>query len=442
MGLLSQGLLPASFRGVPFAVVNDELAGGRRQVVHQYPGREKPWAEDLGRAARRWRFRGFIVDGDVVLAGGPIQLQRALLIAALEKEGPGTLTHPTLGILNASVIGFTVGADLGAGRVANLEIDFVESGKKSFPSLLSNSSSLLSASNLATAALVVDGARAVAIAAKAAGRRSDLVATTSLWSGRIVSLGGDATALSRLATVLRGSYGRFASGRNAGLNGVRSTPYSTSTTIAELVAAASAQRVAISDAAAAAASTASSVALADAAGLGASLASLVLALARACADPADGIRLLEQLAGTSFLHAEAMTPIGKAVGTIVRRSAAAAILSASADYQPASADDANATAARLAALVDVLATEAADAGHDASYKALRGGRAAIVRELRARAATLAHIATFRPAAPLPALVLAQRYYRDPGRSDQLVTQLGAGVVSPLFMPTEYQALAS
>jgi prophage DNA circulation protein len=442
MALLSQGLLPASFRGAPFAVVNDEMGGGRRQVVHQYPGRDEPWAEDLGRAARRWRFRGFIVDGDVLFAGGPIQLQRALLISALEKQGSGTLTHPTLGIVSASVLGFTIGADLGAGRMSSVEIEFVESGKRSFPSLLASSTGLLSSANLAKAALVVDGVRAVALAARSGGRRADLVVTTTLWSGKVKGLGGDATALSRLAAVLPGSLGRFASGRNAGLNGARATPYSSSTTVSELVAAASEQRVAIAEAADGATTAAGAVPLTDASSLAAALAGLVLALAKACADPADGIRLLEQLVGTAFQHAEAATPIGTAVGVMVRRAAAVAIMNAAADYQPASTDDANAVSARLASLIDLVATQAADAGDDASYKALRAGRAAIVQDLRARAATLAHIATFRPAAPLPALALAQRYYRDAARADQLVTQLGAGIVSPLFMPAEYQALAA
>ena len=96
MALLADGLLPASFRGVPFAVQASDAGIGRRIALHQYPGRDDPWAEDIGRQARRWRFRGFIVDSDVVFAGGPIQLQRTLLIAAFEAKGSGLLTHPTL----------------------------------------------------------------------------------------------------------------------------------------------------------------------------------------------------------------------------------------------------------------------------------------------------------------------------------------------------------
>jgi prophage DNA circulation protein len=65
---------------------------------------------------------------------------------------------------------------------------------------------------------------------------------------------------------------------------------------------------------------------------------------------------------------------------------------------------------------------------------------AVVRDLRARGANLAQVRTFRSPRATPALVLAQRWYRDPSRASQIVTQ--SGVPSPLFMPTELLALAA
>ncbi len=57
----SEHLHPASFRGVPFAVVSGESVFGRRQAVHEYPYRDTAWIEDLGRSSRKITLRGFII---------------------------------------------------------------------------------------------------------------------------------------------------------------------------------------------------------------------------------------------------------------------------------------------------------------------------------------------------------------------------------------------
>ncbi len=440
MALLANGLLPASFRGAPFAVLNDETAGGRRIALHQYPNRDDPWAEDMGRAPRTFRFRGFIVDGDVVFAGGPIQLQRALLLAAFEKQGSGVLTHPTLGILNVSVPRFSIGEDLGAGRMSLVEVEFVESGKRAFPSILSQSSGLLSAANLCKVALAVDGVRVLALATANGGRRKDLSNTAATWSSRIVMVGADATSLQRLAAQLPGEYGRFAGGGNVGIAGRASSAYNSDTIVNDLVGVSSRARVAIGAAAASLGVAVGSADLLYATTILDAAAALVAALAAGCADPADTIRLLAQLAAFMPARPEALTPIGVAFTRAIRRAIAAELVKATGQYQPVSSDDAALKIAQIGAVLDRLATDAADAGDDESFKALRAARAAVVQDLRARGATLARVRTFAPGAALPALQLAQRYYRDPARAVQLVTQ--AGTIHPLFMPTSFQALAA
>jgi prophage DNA circulation protein len=440
MALLASGLLPASFRGAPFAVNSNSTAGGRRLVVHQYPGKELPWTEDMGREARRFRFRGFIVDGDVLFAGGPIQLQRALLIAALEKSGPGTLTHPTLGILNVSCARFDISEDLGAGRMSSVEVEFVESGKRTFPASLLSSSGLLSAATLTTAALVVDGLRLVALGAAMGGRRQDLTTTSAVWNDRIVMLASDATALHRLTAQLPGNFGRFAGGGNSGINGARDSIYGVATTTADLTVIASQRRAAVAAAAQVAATAAGTADMGYATAFAAAIVAAVKALADACADPADAIRLLEQLLSYVPDRPETGSAIGTATGSMVRRAAAAGLTIAAGDYQPTSSDDAAAMINRLAPLLDTEATRAADNGDDASFKALRAARGAIVADLRARGSTLARVTTVTVARALPAAVLAQRLYRDIDRAAQLISQ--AAPVHPLFMPTSFTALAA
>ena len=438
MALLSHGLLPATFRGAPFAVESDDMSGGRRNVVHQYPGRDEPWTEDMGRAARRYRFRGFIVDGDVLFFGGPIQLQRLLLLAALEKEGPGTLTHPTLGIRNVSVQSFSIGADLGAGRMSQVDIEFVESGKKAFPAVTKALDKLLSASTLAKATLALAAVRTIAAVVQAVGgsATSDITGAAADVREQTTALGADATALHRLAAQLPGDNGRFSAGGNAGLRGA--TALDPDATIGDAIAQASAARAAIDAAGAGVSAALASFDPDDATPLADAIIALVDALVAACADPADAIRLLAQLAG--FAPDGAGTAGGAAVTALYRRAVAAAIVQAAARYQPQSNDDAAAMIVRVATLIDAIATAAADAGDDDVFAALRAARAAVVEDLRTRGATLPKVRTFVLGTTLPSLFLAQRFYRDAGRADQLVAQ--AQPPHPLFMPTEFRALAA
>jgi prophage DNA circulation protein len=115
---------------------------------------------------------------------------------------------------------------------------------------------------------------------------------------------------------------------------------------------------------------------------------------------------------------------------------------AASQYQPSSADDAAAMIARIAGAIDAQADIAADAADDDSYSALRAARGAVVQDLRNRGATLAQVTTYRTNRALPAVVLAQRFYGDATRDAQLVTQVGDAVPNPLFMPTQFEALAS
>lgn len=433
MALLTNGLLPASFRGVPFAVEADTLGGGRRLAVHQYPGRDTPWPEDMGRAVRAFTIRGFIVDGDVLLAGGPIQLQRLLLLAALEKKGPGTLIHPSLGVLQVVVPRFNLGQDLGAGTMSTIDIEFVESGKRSFPSLLSSGSGLLSAATLCDVAIAADFVRAATLVLARPGEIQAATNTANAWSSQLRSAGSDATALQRLAVQLPGNNGRYASGATAGIAGTNVGPYSADTTIGDLVTDASAQRAAIAaatDAVAAAMASAGATVGTDI--LAAAVQAQVAALIGACADPADALRLLVSLlsfAGPSQL----MT-------TLFVRTLSVALARVSSTYQPSSYDDAFSVLTTVGDALDTAAIQAADAGDDGSYGALRDLRVQVVQDLQARGAALARTATFALPAPLPALAIAQRFYRDPSRADELVGEVNP--VHPLFMPTSFQALAA
>lgn len=120
-------LRDASFRGVAFSVEDDESTFGRRVQVHEYPNRDKPFTEDLGRATRRLTINAYLIGDDYAN-------QRDRLIGAIETAGPGTLVHPQYGEMQGSIDGHVrVSHSNAEGRMCRVSFQFVESGELSFP---------------------------------------------------------------------------------------------------------------------------------------------------------------------------------------------------------------------------------------------------------------------------------------------------------------------
>ncbi len=110
---------PASFRGVKFHVENAEFGGGRRTVEHEYPLRDDPFVEDLGRKARSFPVEGYVVGDEYIAA-------RDALITELEKSGPGELVHPYFGTRRVAVVSFRVRESVDRGGMSQISIEFVE----------------------------------------------------------------------------------------------------------------------------------------------------------------------------------------------------------------------------------------------------------------------------------------------------------------------------
>lgn len=90
-------LLPASFNGARFHCETNAWESGRRIVEHQFPKKELPYAEDMGRQAREFTIRGYCIvypyDRDA-LNQRDYTIPRDALKAQLEQEGPGVLQLP------------------------------------------------------------------------------------------------------------------------------------------------------------------------------------------------------------------------------------------------------------------------------------------------------------------------------------------------------------
>ena len=141
-------LLPASYRGIPFYVeAHDSVVAGRRTVVHEYPGRDAPYVEDLGRAVSEWNITAYVLGRDYDVA-------RDRLIAACGAAGEGELRHPYLGIQRAHCKACSVSERTGEGGVARFALAFVVSRPARYPAAVAAGVDTAAARTAASEALV------------------------------------------------------------------------------------------------------------------------------------------------------------------------------------------------------------------------------------------------------------------------------------------------
>lgn len=117
---------PASFRGVGFHVKNLQAEYGRRIHVHQYPQRDIPYNQDMGRKNQTFTIDGFLMGDD-------LSTQQTRLNDAVEKSGPGRLVHPYHGTLYVECIGARATISNKQGGVVKYQLNFIEAGKNETP---------------------------------------------------------------------------------------------------------------------------------------------------------------------------------------------------------------------------------------------------------------------------------------------------------------------
>lgn len=119
-------LKSASFKGIGFFVEDHEAEVGRRVVVNEYPFRDTPYTEDMGRSARRWTVTAYVIGDDYTD-------DRDALMEAVEAGGAGVLIHPYLGTKDVVCEGARVRENKNEGRFATITFSFVEAGSRLFP---------------------------------------------------------------------------------------------------------------------------------------------------------------------------------------------------------------------------------------------------------------------------------------------------------------------
>ena len=366
-------LRPASFRGVAFHVDEAGLEAGRRTQVHDYPQRDKPFVEDLGRATRVITLTAFVVGDDYIS-------QAEKLLGALETKGSGTLVHPWHGTLQATAgIGRVRYRKDGLGYAA-FELTFTEAGELAFPSALPSTQA---ASRIAADDLVG------AAEAEFAGAFSVLGVPDFVADGAVADVRSVVNLLTVQVPGLEAlGYAEKLAGVAQDIVGAIASP----PTLARLLS--------------------SALSLAGLSGTTARWASVVQSLTRLV----DGSGLAHPAAPAVITsnRVKAWTNTA-AINALARRTLLAQAVGATSLLQATVYDDVLVVRNAVTAALDA---ESLTAG-DGVYSALQVARTATWSDLTARAQGAARLRTYTPPAPLPALAIAYELYGDASRDDEI-----------------------
>ncbi|UAN52222.1 DNA circularization protein [Serratia sp. JSRIV002] len=442
-------IYPASFRGVPFAIVSGEGVYGRRQAVHEYPYRNTAWVEDLGRGTRKFTLRGFIVQGSLVYDAPDVMTQRDSLVAACEMDGPGTLVHPTLGELTVSIPdgGLRLMEGMESGRSFEFTLTVIESGLKVFAITSSTpANSLVQANWLRTASAaaakfigtVKGELRTVTQAIKT------LKNTAAFWGNMVKSTTNEVTNLSNVLRSTFGSsrYGRYNSGTVGGsVSGATGAITREADTddypglVKQKMAEAVTGRAQL---------LSETTALQNATsieGFSQSATAIVMTVVSVSGSVEEKIRMLETLAGyrsSTFYATGSDAAISLSANILLCVLSAGAMAAVAADYSPSSYDDAIAMLNRVCDTMDTVLLLAADAGNDDDYTNLLETRNSLVDAFTLKGAKLSALTQISMSTSMPALALANRLYQDGARGDELIQTVQPR--HPAFMPLTFRAL--
>jgi prophage DNA circulation protein len=151
-------LLPASFRGALFHVEAGAKESGRRIVVHEFPKKDVPYSEDMGRRVRTFTVRGycitFPVETGITLYSRDYRIARDALINELEAIDPGVLQLPTIDPITVVCPQYRWTEEEKIGGFCTFDMTFVEYGAAPGIQDFSSTDALRAASLAAKARIV------------------------------------------------------------------------------------------------------------------------------------------------------------------------------------------------------------------------------------------------------------------------------------------------
>lgn len=391
----------ASFRGVPFKVKRSDAEFGRRTVIFEYPQRDEPYPEDLGRKARKFGFDAFVIGGDY-------DRDRDALIEALETAGPGLLVHPYYGRRTAVLASPARVSESPAdeGGIARFSLEFVEAGDNVEPTARADTPAAVeAAADDAREALADDfagtysvdglpqfaelGALDVAKDAVAAMQeaRAAIVPDLSFLTDYMAAAGG---VMSSLSNLIRGpaDLANQMLGLVAGLRGMARGPLDSLAALRKLF------------------------------GFG------------TVASPRPALRAIALTTATRIVQASNQA----ALTNLVRRAAVVEAAQASSAVTFESYDQAVTIRDELVAQLDAEVEGVGGEVSEPVYQALTALRVAVVQDITARGADLARVESATLQATLPALVVAYRLYGDANYETEIIVRNRSVVRHPGFVP--------
>jgi len=180
-------LRPCSLGGVRCHVEDRQHQGGKRLVVHEYPKRDKPYIEEMGRATRRWAPNLYVIGDDYMAA-------RDALLRVCERGGVTTYVDFWKGSRRVQVEHFELRESNHQGRYASISVGMIEDGED-----LGLTGTIATAVGLSAAASSLAGAAAQAFSLGTSGLAGAASSLASL-SG---SLRDRSSAVSQASSAVR-----------------------------------------------------------------------------------------------------------------------------------------------------------------------------------------------------------------------------------------------
>lgn len=119
-------MLPASFRGISFLIPQASVPVGMKVQLHEFPQRDEPYAEQLGKQAQVHRLVCWIIGDDCFE-------RRDKFMEALETPGAGELVHPWLGRMQVKAGEAELTHDFKQGGMAAFAVTFYPDLPLKFP---------------------------------------------------------------------------------------------------------------------------------------------------------------------------------------------------------------------------------------------------------------------------------------------------------------------
>ena len=370
-------LREANFRGAAFKVSSHSAdPAGRRVRVHEYPGRDRPYPEDLGLKTREFSIEAYVLGQDYMTA-------RDQLIDACAKAGAGLLVHPYLGRLTVICTGCQVSERVEEGGLARIHLSFVDSGENTYPSAANDTGRIVD----------LRATDALSAAETSFASTFDVSGLPAFVSESAEEVAGSASSLFEAAAGRRvgGAFATSVRSFNADLGTLIRTPSTVASRMTGLASAAIAEtgggRGGIN-------------ALAPLTTFGEQLPVIVRTTAPRTRQNVNQVALASLVRRTAIIETARLAPT---VDFAFSREAV--------DLRDG-----------IGGMLDQEMDAASVTGDDPMFGALRVLRAAVVKDLNGRAPELARLIEVAVDATEPALVTAFRLYGDASRGDEIAAR--------------------